>query len=454
VNGLRPAAALLCVLVPTAGAWPAQPPTAGATAVGGHPRLSESVEALPPDDTESTGGLTLDDAIGLLLERSIALRVKYQEIPMARADELTARLRNAPVLFADGGQLPYGRFSPQRPGVPNAELSPTQNVDYGGKRGAHMRQAEAARHEIEARYQDAVRLEIDELQDDFVDILEMAGRVRAAGQRADGLARFRTTVEGMVQRGTRTRADAADVALQHFNARTELDESEARLLGARRDLATRLNIPPDQAAHLRVRNTLGTPPEPPDAAAVLRLALNARPDLAADRLAVANEQAVVGVTRHERFDDAIVFVAPYEAQDYRPQGKHAATDWGAGILAAVPIRDRNQGRIARAHVNVRQRRIAVDAAQRRIAAEVQRGLAEFRAAGEAVRRFEREGLPASRLVAAERLRSYLAGDAAIGAYLAAEEHEHEEHQRYEEARARLLRYWLKLGIVAGTRLAR
>ena len=48
----------------------------------------------PPD------GLTLDQAIEMLVERNMDLQSKYLEIPQGRADVLTASLRANPIVYA------------------------------------------------------------------------------------------------------------------------------------------------------------------------------------------------------------------------------------------------------------------------------------------------------------------------------------------------------------------
>ena len=68
----------------------------------------------PPD------GLTLDQAIDLLVRQNLDLRAKQLEIPQARADVLTAGLRANPIFYADSQLVPYGSDSVQRPGRPYA----------------------------------------------------------------------------------------------------------------------------------------------------------------------------------------------------------------------------------------------------------------------------------------------------------------------------------------------
>ena len=63
--------------------------------------------ALPEEIEEgTTEGLSLDDALARLLATNRDLIVKYQDIPKARADILSAGLIENPAIFFDGEGIP------------------------------------------------------------------------------------------------------------------------------------------------------------------------------------------------------------------------------------------------------------------------------------------------------------------------------------------------------------
>ena len=139
--------------------------------------------ALPTgeDGEGPADGLTLDQAIELLLTNNFDLRSKAMEIPQARADILTASLRANPILYADSQLIPYGSFSDRRPGGPTQyDLNITHPIDYSHKRRARMDLAARALGVTEAQYQDAVRIEINNLYIAFVDVLAARQIVRYA----------------------------------------------------------------------------------------------------------------------------------------------------------------------------------------------------------------------------------------------------------------------------------
>ena len=66
-----------------------------------------TLEIVTQDDDGPPDGVTLDKAIDITLERSLDLRSKFLEIPMARADILQANLRSNPIFYQDGQLLQY-----------------------------------------------------------------------------------------------------------------------------------------------------------------------------------------------------------------------------------------------------------------------------------------------------------------------------------------------------------
>ena len=74
--------------------------------------------SIPPteEDPGPADGLTLDQAIDLLIKENLDLRSKFFEIPQAKADILTASLRANPVFYADAQLVPYGQYTRDRPG--------------------------------------------------------------------------------------------------------------------------------------------------------------------------------------------------------------------------------------------------------------------------------------------------------------------------------------------------
>ncbi|HWG45521.1 MAG TPA: TolC family protein [Gemmataceae bacterium] len=404
-------------------------------------------------DQEPAYGMALEAAIDHLVTSNYRLRTQFQEIPQARADELTASLRNAPAIFVDGNQLPYGSYSERRPGVATYEVSPALNVDYSGKRRSHMRQTRFATRQVEALYQNAVREEIDHLYDAYVDVLQNHEMVRMSHANLASLTEIAGEAQKRIRQGKPAELEMTDLSVQQFKATSAVGDAEMQQLEANRKLADLLALPANGADGLQVHGSLhDRSASPPSAKELLCLALESRPDLMAERLGVEYDRATMQVVQAERFDDAIVFYAPFQADNNRPQGKQVSTSWGAGAGTTMPLLDRSQGNIRRARIILTQRQIELQGLERRIANEVQRAQTEYEASREVVRHYEQDGLPAITRLRDESHRRFAAGEEALASLLDSQKNYHEESRRYLEALGRHRRAMLKLNTIVGQRI--
>ncbi len=109
-----------------------------------------TLEIPSQDDDGPPEGITLDRAIDITLERSLDLRQKYYEIPMARADILQANLRSNPIFYQDGQLLQYRgsstQFTRAAPGGPSQyDTNISYPLDISHKRQARTTVASRAR---------------------------------------------------------------------------------------------------------------------------------------------------------------------------------------------------------------------------------------------------------------------------------------------------------------------
>jgi cobalt-zinc-cadmium efflux system outer membrane protein len=152
-------------------------------------------------EEEAAEGLSLDAAIQRLLAANRDLAVKYQDIPKARADILSAGLIGNPSVFLDGEGVPYGNYSPQRPGETSYAATLVQAFDVSGKRLKRVAVAQRAEKVLEALYQDAVRQEIDKLYAAYVDVLAAALRRGALRRAVVHLTAVTETTRARADRG-------------------------------------------------------------------------------------------------------------------------------------------------------------------------------------------------------------------------------------------------------------
>jgi outer membrane protein, heavy metal efflux system len=408
---------------------------------------------LPSEEGEPAEGLSLDEAIDRLLITNHDLAAKFQEIPKARADILTAGLRNNPFLFVSASNLPYQRYSPGRPGTANYDLTLIQPIDVSGKHKNAILLARQARNVLEAKFQDAVRLEIDKLYTAFADVLEAREAGRAARAGVSGQEELVRLTRDLVRQGLRPEPELSTALVRQANAQDALQRTEAALLKARQNLAVLLALPLEQAGSLAIRGSLRVPSQPlPCTEELVQLALQIRPDLTAYRLGIDRARADIQLARAEGVDNAFLFYTPYTAQDYAPQNKQSANGWGLGVILPMPLFNRNQGNVARARVNVTQTQIEQHGLELQVVREVQEAAAEYASSQAIVERYEREILADARELRDEKQRLYAKGQVGLDAFLEARRDYNEVVRDYLEASVRHRRDGFKLNTAVGQRL--
>ena len=310
------------------------------------------------------GGITLDEAVGLLLRNNLELRAQFSEVPQAEADVLTAGLRANPILFTDAQQVPYGTFAPKTAGVPiQYDVNIVQPLDLSGKRRARVATATLAKRVVGARYQDAARRQIDNLYRAYVDAL-------VAQENAELMARKGFT---------------GDVAV-----RVPEHDTTVALTGAQRTLALLLNLPPGELGRRGLRDRLdyqrGDEPAVPPAPDLACAALASRPDLVALRLNVARADADVALALANRYEDVLLLYQPYTFHDGRTADVKNSVAWAAGLTVPLPLFNRQQGHIQKARLIAVQARTQLISHERAVAAEVQGAIEEHAAAHAAIAR--------------------------------------------------------------------
>jgi len=402
----------------------------------------------PPD------GLTLDLAIDRLVRANLDLRARSHEIPKAEADILTAGLRANPLLFFDAQQIPYGNYSDRTEGGPTqVDLNVNYPLDLSGKRRARRDVACRAKRVLEAQYQDAVRVEIDNLYTAFVDVLAARETVRYARASVSGLAEVLKKTRAQLAQEAVTEPDVDRVAGQLGAARLGLRDAEEAHRDALRTLGGLLNIPPEQAEAMAVRGTIrDRAPPPPPVEELTRTALAVRPDLAAYRLGIARALSDVKLSRANSFADVYVLYQPYTDYNGRPFGRTAVRSWDLGVTVPLPLYNRNQGNIRRAEVNVSQVQTELKARERQAAIEVRKADREYALTREAVAQVEGELLPSARRVRDSVLRQFEQGEVDAIAYLNAQRDHNDVVRQYRDTLVRHRRGMLRLNTAVGERV--
>ena len=148
------------------------------------------------EDPGPPNGLSLDQAIELMMQQSLDMMALRFELTKSDADVLTAGLRSNPIVAGNGQLVPYGEYSAQRPGgsggQPQYGLNFTMPIDITRKRQARVLVAERAKRVTEAQLQDYARKMIDELYTAYLNVLASRENRRSAGHFGRVFRRFST----------------------------------------------------------------------------------------------------------------------------------------------------------------------------------------------------------------------------------------------------------------------
>jgi outer membrane protein, heavy metal efflux system len=410
---------------------------------------------LPKDADEGPAdGLTIDQAIDILMRQNLDLRAKAYEIPQGRADVLTAGLRANPIFYADSQLVPYGSDSVKRPGGPTQyDVNVSHPLDYSHKRRARMVYATRALEVMEAQYQNEVRLAIQNLYSAYVDVLAARETVRALRESIKGLDEFVRANQELFKRYKATSADVDQARADRETAVAALASAEGDLLVRKQTLGEMLNLPPDQADRLEVRGTIADRgPTPPSREELIQMALACRPDVMAFRRGVVAAEANMLLQRANRFADAYLLYQPYTFQNNAPFGTQSATSWALGITIPLPVYNRNQGNILRARFNVEQSQVQLSQYERRVVTEIQQALSEYQVSGRVAQHLRAEAIPALARAREARYHLFVEGEATIFTYLETRRRYNDMVKTYLDSAARHRRSMLVLNTVAGQRI--
>ncbi|HUY31449.1 MAG TPA: TolC family protein [Pirellulales bacterium] len=409
---------------------------------------------IPQGEEEGpSDGLTLDQAIEKLVRENYDLRSKAYEIPQARADVLTAGLRANPFVFGTASSYPYQAYSPSRPGQNSYSMTVIQAIDVNRKRLARIEVATRAKQVLEAQYQDAVRIEIDNLYNVFLDVVAARESLRYARAGLAGLDRVLRTARGQFDAGDISEPEYERVAGLRDTAEIQLEQADFAMSQAKLSLAAMINIPPSEADGIELRGTLtDTAPPPPPREELLRIAFLTRPDLKAYSLGIRRAQADVGLSRKERFSDVFLLYSPYEYRNNAPTGGQSVASWSVAAMATVPLYNRNQGIIRRAELNVRQTQMEMQALRRQIASEVERAEREYAASGAVVERMQRDILPRGIRIRDAVRRLFEGKEASALEFLNAQRAFNDDVRAFRDAVIRHRRSMLRLNTAVGQRI--
>jgi cobalt-zinc-cadmium efflux system outer membrane protein len=402
----------------------------------------------PPD------GMTLDQAIDRLVRDNPDLRMRSKELPKAQADIVSASLRNNPFLFGDVSGVPYQTYSPNRPGTVSYGVTVIQPWDVNKKRLVRIQVAQSALNVVEALYQDAVRVQIDNLYTAFLDVLAAREAVRQLQIGLEGMERIAEATRRLFEKGgSITQADLDRVLQSRDLAFLAVQKAQSALRQTKQTLAVLLNLPPADADCLDLKGAIGGYDcDLPGEEELIDIALHARPDLHAYRLGVKRAQTEVQMAKKDRIQDIFILYSPWQLVDQTPEHLQSWNSWGLSALVTLPIFNRNQGNIARAEITVSQVMIELQGREQQVVGEVRRAYQEYSTNRKTVKYYQENILPRARSIHEEKLRRRMAGTENILAYFEAQREYNDVVRQYLEASVQLRRSALRLNTAVGQRI--
>ena len=137
------------------------------------------------------------------------------------------------------------------------DVNITYPLDLTHKRKARTLVAIKAKRVLDAQYQDAVRLQIDNLYTAYTDVLGARETIRFAEAARQGLGVLLDRTRRMYERGTRTMADVSRLEALNEAAEVEaMDAEEEVLRSAKRNLGVLLSMPGPEAEALLIRGSI------------------------------------------------------------------------------------------------------------------------------------------------------------------------------------------------------
>lgn len=387
--------------------------------------------------------LTIEQAVRAAIDSNLNLLAERFNVKVADAAIATAALRPNPVVTVSASK-------PDQP-LADAGVSTYEQVfrtDYivegGGKRARRMEQATLAKSIAELQLLNTTRNLVLDVQGAFVDI--QLAKLNLALAR-DNLHAFNDVVQINAERvrtGDLSQVELSRSQLAALQFENDVRQQEAKLRMARNRLSTLIGRGPDGDV-LDVTGDLRRDAQAADYDVLRRRALATRPDLRAVRADQARNAADL---RLQLANGTI---------DYTISGEYHHVDGGGlsgnsyllALSVPLPVFNRNQGEVARAHAQQDQIGTKIRAIENDVSSEVANAVAAYAASRDVVNTIEQRMLAQAQDVRSVTEYSYRRGEASFIEFLDAVRTYNDTMQNYNAARAEYARSLYLLDSIAG-----
>jgi cobalt-zinc-cadmium efflux system outer membrane protein len=341
---------------------------------------AQTVQPLPG---QPLNRLSMDDAMRLALARNQTLQAQRLTIDQAKADETTADLKpNISVSFGVAGFTPFTPSSINSDffaNVASYSAGVSTLFERGGKRGNRLAFAQATTDVTTKTVTDAERQLRFQTAQAFIGVLLAKSTLELAQQNLKNFSDVVDVNQQRVTAGALAEADFYKISLQKLQFEQDLSSAEIALLQAKANLRQLVGFETVEE-NFEPSGELAHTARAFDLEDLKRQALDARPDLQAARSGVVVAQKSLELEKSNRARDVTGEL------DYAHTGPQNVF----GVLGAfdLPVRNRNQGNIAKAEVTVRQSSESELAARYLVLTDVVNAYAGWQTAEKVVKLYE------------------------------------------------------------------
>ncbi len=308
------------------------------------------------------GGLTMDQAVAIALQRNRDVVAARLEISASELDVVAARLYPNPVFQYNIGNLVLGSPNPQPPssppvqsgffGQPVQSVGVSEVVDIWAKRSAHIRAADRGVEHQRLVVEDALREIVFAVRSAFADVLREQSERQLAH---DFAARYGETIhvsQARFKAGDISEAELRKIELEGLRYQNDVIDADMQLDVARGKLAALLALP--SARELPGGHLVESESERPkfDEGTLTSKAIERRPDLRAAGAARTLAETQIAAARRDAYPDISLGVG-YTHSSFQVSGDNPNT-LGLSLSFPLPVFDRNQANIGRARLDLRR----------------------------------------------------------------------------------------------------
>lgn len=313
--------------------------------------------------------LTLQQAVAFALRNNPALLAARQNLESTRAEEITAGLRQNPVLGVSGSDVTLPANNPASPYSYSADIS--RLFERGQKRRWRLDSARASTQVTESQYHDLERQTVLTVKQAFTNLL----LAKAALQLADNnLASYRKTVDlsrVRLQAGAISQTDFNRIDLQMASFESDYENAQVNLIQNSDQLQQLLGIE-NPSRTFAIVGTLDPPHLTLSLPELESEALAARPDY------LAAQRAIQVADANVKLADANGTADPTLDAGYNRSGTY--NSFGFNVSIPLRIFDRNQGEKQAARFTAQSDRFAEIAARNQVLSDVDQAWAAYQGA--------------------------------------------------------------------------